>query len=338
MSAQTLMASAISLARNDASHAFPHVAGEEALVEVRDRVLSGLDRTREGLHWQLYDLQRLSSVDTTSFVEKGLMTPSFSRATGAGRGFAVYGEGLASLEVNGGDHIQLLGFRQGDRLSELWDMLTQLDDELETVTTYAFDSHRGYLTARPALAGTGMRVYATVHVPALMLTGRLAGAALELMAEGYGLAPLWGGAGGLMQISNLGRLGKPETEVLSQAEEVSRGMVEKERSVRKMLLRETPVSVRDHIGRAIGVAQHAWSVTFPEAVNLVSATVVGMEMGIVEAPGLPIDAAFDFTRRLQAAHVVTEKMQEKTGSLDSPEIDEIRARVLRMAFLGAEVR
>ena len=128
------------------------------------------------------------------------MTPAFAEGTGEGRGFAVYGEGQASLEINGVDHLRVLGFRDGDQLDALWSLLNLLDDQLETVLSYAFDPRWGYLSARPRQAGSGMRAYATLLLPALMLTGRLAGVAVELVGQGLGIAPLverrrGGGAG-----------------------------------------------------------------------------------------------------------------------------------------------
>jgi protein-arginine kinase len=56
----------------------------------------------------------------------------------------------------------------------------------------------------------------------------------------------------LIQVSNLGRQGKPEIETIQEIEDISRGIIEKERSVRKMFMRENPIQVRDHIGRALG--------------------------------------------------------------------------------------
>ncbi|HEY5528143.1 MAG TPA: hypothetical protein VIL51_01685 [Thermoleophilia bacterium] len=338
MATPGLMASGVGLSRNDVGAPFPHIEDVSALEAVRDKVLDALIETGDGPVWTVHDLGELSSLELACLAEKGLMTPGFARGTGFGRGFAVYGDGKASLEINGTDHLQLLAHRDGEHLSELWTMLNVLDDQLETAANYAFDPRWGYLTARPSQAGTGMRVYATVHVPALMLTGRLAAVALELLGQGFGIAPLWGGAGGLLQISNLARHGKPEAEVLQQVKEISKGMVEKERSVRKMMNRETPLQVKDHIGRALGVLQQAWSVTFAEAVSLVSAAQVGMDMGIVEVPELVTQTAFEFLRGLQPAHLMMEKMDSRSGCLENPEIDEVRARVLRNAFVGASVR
>jgi protein arginine kinase len=242
------------------------------------------------------------------------------------------------LEINGTEHIRLLGFRTGDRLTDLWSLLAVLDDHLESALTYAFDARWGYLTSRPSQAGSGMRVYATLHVPALMLTGRLAGIALELVTGGLAMTTLWGGAGGVVQVSNLGRQGKPEEEILEQIEVISRGIVDKERSVRKVLLRENPIQARDHIGRSLGVGQHAWSMSFPEAVNVLSAAQVGLEQGLVEVPGLPAGSVFDLMTRLQPAHIAMDHLDAKTGCLESPDIDQTRARLLREIFAGAYVR
>ncbi len=338
MSAVTLTASAMSLSRNDSTKRFCHVEEAAALEELRGEVLGTLKGGVWERPWRVYELDAMSPVEITHLVERGLMTPAFSEGTTQGRGFAVYGNNQASLEINGVDHFSLIGFREGDHLEALWSLLSMLDDRLETVVSYAFDPRWGYLTAHAAKAGTGLRAYATLHVPALMLTGKLAGTALELVGHGLGMAPLWGGAGGVVQISNVARQTGPESDIVNEVENMSRAITEKERSIRKMLMREHPVQAKDQIGRALGVAQHAWTISFQEAVNLISAAQVGVEQGLVECPGLAAESAFSLMSRLQPAHIVLEHMDVKTDVLESPEIDEIRARVMREVFAGSRVR
>ncbi len=338
MTSPVLTASAISLSRNDATRRFCHVEESAALEELCSEVLGALKADHWERPWRVYDLDGMSQVDVTHLVERGLMTPTFAEEAGEARGFAVYGNSQASLEVNGVDHFNLIGFREGDRLEDLWSLLSVLDDRLEADFQYAFDPRWGYLTAYPGKAGTGLRAYATLHVPALMLTGKLAATALELVGHGLGLAPLWGGAGGVVQISNVTRQTGPENEIVEEVEAMARTITEKERSVRKMLLREHPVQAKDQIGRAVGVAQHAWSMSFPEAVNLISAAQVGIEQGIVDCSALAAESAFGLMSRLQPAHIVIDHMEVKTDVLESPEIDEIRARVMRDVFAGSRVR
>jgi protein-arginine kinase len=171
-----------------------------------------------------------------------------------------------------------------------------------------------------------------------MLTGRLAGVAVELVNQGLGMSPLWNGAGGVVQVSNILPQGKPEVETLRRVSEVCVGIVEKERSVRKMLLRENPTQTRDQVGRALGVAQQAWSMSFLEAVNLISAVQAGRELGLVEGSGLASEPAFNLMTRLQPAHIVVDYMDGKTGCLESPEIDEQRAQLMRQIFADSSLR
>jgi len=337
MTRPVVTASALGLSRNLSGKRFPHAEDRGALEDLRAEVfeLLGGDWERP---WRVHDLESLSMVEIDHLVERGLMTPTFAEGSRPGRGFAVYGDGEASLEINGADHLRILGFRTGSRLTPLWTLLNQLDDGLETVFSYAFDPHWGYLSASPRQAGSGMRAYVTLQVPALLLTGRLAGVALEVAAHGLGLAALWAGAGGVVQVSNMHSQGIPESEIIQQIGEICKGVSERERSVRKKLLRENPVQARDQIGRALGTAKHAYSVSFHEAVNVLSAIQVGMEADLIDAPGVEADFAFGLMSRLQPAHIVVDYMDGKTGCLESPEIDEHRARVLREIFVDSVVR
>jgi protein arginine kinase len=338
MKAPAVTASALGLSRNEAGRRFPHAEDGAVLEELRAEIIDILRGGQWEQRWEVYDLEALTPVETDHLVERGLMTPVFAEGSGEGRGFAVYGEGQASLEINGVDHLRVLGFRTGDQLSALWSLVNQVDDRLETVLSYAFDPRWGYLSARPRQAGSGMRAYATLLLPALMLTGRLAGVAVELVGQGLGVSPLWSGAGGVVQVSNVVPQGKPEIEVLQQMSDVCGSIVEKERSVRKMLLRENPIQTRDQIGRALGVAQQAWSMPFLEAVNLVSALQAGRELGVVEGSGLASESAFRMMTRLQSAHIVVDYMDGRTGCLESPEIDQRRAQVLREVFADTILR
>jgi protein arginine kinase len=331
-------ATALGLSRNEDGRRFPHAEDPAILEDLRSEVMDVLIGGQWEQPWRAYELQALTDVEIEHLVERGLMTPGFAEGTGEGRGFAVYGEGQASLEVNGVDHLRVLGFRDGDQLDSLWSLLNSVDDRLETVLSFAFDPRWGYLSARPRQSGSGMRAYATLAVPALMLTGRLAGVAVELVGQGLGISPLWSGAGGVVQVSNVSLQGKPETEILAQVSEVCAGIVERERSVRKMLLRENPIQTRDQIGRSLGTAQQAWSVSFLEAVNLVSAIQAGRELRLVEGSGLATESAFGLMTRLQSAHILVDYMDGTTGCLESPEIEEQRAQIMREMFGDSSVR
>lgn len=338
MKTPTVAATALGLSRNEASRRFPHAEDPAVLEDLRTQVMDLLQADEWDSAWAVYDLESLGMVEMEHMVERGLMTPGFAEGVGEGRGFAVYGEGQASLEINGVDHLRVLGFRPGEQLESLWDLLNVLDDRLETVFSYAFDPRWGYLSSRTRQSGSGMRVYATMILPALMLSDRLTGVAVELANEGLGVSPLWSGAGGVVQVSNMVPQGKPEVETIEWVGRTCSDIMDRERSVRKMLFRENPVQARDQIGRALGTAQQSWSMPFLEAVNMISALEAGRGIGMAEAPCLERESAFSLMTRLQPAHIMVEYMEGRTCCLESPEIDEQRAQLMRELFADSRLR
>lgn len=337
MSGNPILATGLTLARNDSVLPFPHAADEETLRSVREQVERALTGRGAPGEWELFEFDSVPPTQRAYLVERGLMTPAFSEGSGPLRAFGLYQGGRASLEINGSNHVRMLGTGPGDVLSELWAMIDVIDDQIESGVTYAFDERHGYLTARVADSGTGLRAYMTVHAPALMITGRLGPMVAGLAREGLALAPLWSGAGGVFQVFNRKASGTSEGRITEVVARASRDVADQERTVRKRLLRENPVSVRDHIGRALGVAQNAWSVSSAEALTLVSSIQVGVAMGLVEGPGLDADGTLSLMRRIQPAHLVVEELGPGFAGLDDPRIDEVRARWLRRTFAGVRV-
>ncbi len=72
----------------------------------------------------------------------------------------------------------------------------------------------------PMQAGSGMRAYATLMLPALVLTGRLAGTAVELAAQRTRYSPLWGRRRGCRPGFQSGSQGKTESEIVQQIGEI----------------------------------------------------------------------------------------------------------------------
>jgi len=330
---QVVSATGLALQRNESVAPFPHVAKEADLQALSSRVVECLTRFEGATEWEVYPLDDLSLAVRALLVEQGLMTPEFARLSGAGRVLCVFGPGDASVEVNGSAHVRILGSRPGEKLPELWALLDSIDDYLEGELAYAFDTARGYLTASPAAAGTGLRAHVTVHVPALMVSGRLGPVAVGLASQGIGIVPVWEASGGLFQVFNKHTTGTNEAGILDRIGEATRQIAGKELTARKVLFQENPTRVRDYVGRALGVAQRAWSTTASEAVSLISAIRVGGELGILQ-PTLEAREAFALMRRLQPGNLVINEIRAAHGGLEDPGVDERRAAILRDTFGG----
>lgn len=337
MTDSVTLAAGLTVSRNEAVLPFPHAAHEDMLRAFRGRVEEVLSRGGVPGEWEFFDMDLISSAQRTYLVERGLMTPGFAAGVGSSRAFGLFQAGRAALEINGIDHLRMLGSGAADSMSEVWATLDSIDDMLETEIAYAFDEHWGYLTARAADSGTGLRAFLTVHAPGLMITGRLGPVAASLAQEGLALVPLWSGAGGVFQVFNRKALGTTEGRITEAVAQATRDIVEQERTVRKRLLRENSVSVRDHVGRALGVSKHAWSVSTAEALTLISSIQVGLSMDLVEGPDLDMGATLSLMRRIQPAHIIVDELGVGFAGLDDPRIDETRARLLRRIFAEARV-
>jgi protein arginine kinase len=332
-----ILVSSVAVVRNDAATPFPHAADEGALGDILDRVRGSLESDAGSGEWEFEGLDSVSTVRRTYLVEQGLMTPAFARERGPRRAYAFTRSGEAAVEVNGGEHVRLLASRRGECLSGLWSILDVLDDRLEAGLTYAFDDDWGYLTSSPAAAGTGLSAYATVHAPGLMVSGALGGVAMELVRRGLALLPLWEGAGGMFQVTNRGGGGARESAAIDAVAEAAHEVAEREQTVRRVFLRDDPVRVKDHIGRSLGIAQHAWSVSTAEALSLISAVEAGVAMGVVSGPGLTAQEAFSLMQRVQPGHLAVLEQGAADAGLDGPRNDEIRARILRDRFRDMRV-
>ncbi len=330
-----ILASGLTVSRNEIAAPFPHVGDDVSLRSVAERVQSALSHCGGPGEWEIQTLASLPPVQRNYLSERGLMTPSFAANGGAWRLYGLFQGGRAAVEVNGADHIRLLTSGPGEVLSELWATIDSVDDQLETEIPYAFDERWGYLTAHLDDSGTGLRAYATIHVPGLMITGRLGGIALGLVRQGLGLAPLWNGAGGVFQVFNKRAQGTSEGRITDSVAAASADIVDQERTVRKRLFRENAVSVRDHIGRALGTAQQAWSVSNAEGLTLVSSIQVGVAMGLIEDSGFGTEDTLLLMRRIQPAHLVVDEVGPGFAGLEDPQVDEVRARTLRRLFAGA---
>eukprot|EP01031_Cornospumella_fuschlensis_P002811 gene2811-3518_t len=94
-------------------------------------------------------------------------------ARAAGCAVVVDRKQSVSIMINEEDHFRIQGIRAGLNLRSAFQLVDQVDTELEAQLPYAFDDKLGYLTACPTNLGTGMRASVMLHLPALVLTDQI---------------------------------------------------------------------------------------------------------------------------------------------------------------------
>ncbi len=321
-----VMSSRIRLARNLEGQPFAHRATEAQQAKVAKAVKSALPAVKFLKGAMVLSMSDISVLDREFLVERNLISPEMAAAEG--KRVVVIGEKeMVSLMVNEEDHLRLQMMEPGLQLADAWRLAERIDVELESKLGFATMREWGYLTACPTNVGTGMRASVMLHLPALVMTKQISNVLrgitqLGLVARGMhgeGTEP----AGNLFQVSNQTSLGKSEDEIIDDIERMARQISGREQVARKMLLKRGQVRLEDRVWRARGLLTNARVISSSEALDLLSALRLGVDMGI--ANGIPRGVFNELFVLIQPAHI------QKLGgeALKAADRDQKRSDVIR---------
>jgi protein arginine kinase len=325
-SPEIAISSRIRLARNLNRVPFPQKASREEQKESFEKIKVACEDITYFRGAPILNLQEFDSVDRQFLLERHLI--SYEHSVGDGvRGLVIGDKEFVSLMINEEDHVRLQGMQPGLQLGQAWDILKQIDGEMDNRLDYAFSSDIGYLTACPTNTGTGMRASVLMHLPALVMSEEINKVLQALNKIGMVARGLYGEGtkvmGDLFQISNQVTLGPSEEGIIDNLERVVKQVIDYEFKGRKALFKENKGKIMDVIYRAYGVLVNARQISFAETMELLSKVRLGIYFG------LELDTEFDTLNELmiltQPAH-----LQESVGrELVPSKRDFIRAEMIR---------
>jgi protein arginine kinase len=291
--AHVVLSTRIRLARNVAGVPF----ATRAQAADRERVLEAI-----GTAWRAsplgkgsvrFLLDELEPADRLLLHERHLISRELADAPTAresGSGAGVLLSGSTGVMVNEEDHVRLQTLRSGFDLAQAYADAEQLDAALGGAVPFAFHPEFGYLTACPTNAGTGLRASVLIHLPGLVLTKEIAKVLQGLTQVGLTFRGLYGEGsevvGNFFQLSNQTTLGKSEEELLDHLGKIVRQVVTYEEQARQVLLRDAPTIIEDKVWRAYGLLRHARSLSFEEAMNLLSGVRLGAGLNLIPDVGV----------------------------------------------------
>ena len=271
-------------------------------------------------------MDNLTAMDKQILVERHLVSREHA-AKNVGSGLVLNKEETLCVMINEEDHLRMQALRPGLQLRSAWLAIDQVDSALEKRLDYAFSTDLGYLTACPTNLGTGIRVSAMLHLPALVLSEQINQIIQAVNKLGLAVRGLYGEGteafGNVFQVSNQMTLGEAETDIVERLNKVLTQLIEHEENARGSLLEKKPKMVFNHIGRAYGTLANAHSITSKETMNLLSLMRLGIDLGMF--PGAEralVDELFIVT---QPAHL----QKQFTEKLSAEERDVLRADMLR---------
>ncbi len=284
---EIVLSSRIRLARNLRDYPFPHYAGEKKLEEVIALTGKALEQPAPDIsRLKLVRLDAIDQLERMVLVEKHLISPNLVNNP-AHRGVVIRDDECLAIMINEEDHLRIQTMLSGLQLDQAWELADRIDDYLEATLDYAFDEQRGYLTACPTNAGTGLRVSVMVHLPALGMVDQVKKVLAALGHVGLNVRGIYGegteSIGNLFQISNQVTLGHSEEDLVGKVVSLTRQVVEQEKTARQALLKESRVQLENKVYRAYGLLTQSRLLTSHEAMHLLSDLLLGVEAGLVPA-------------------------------------------------------
>ena len=321
-----VMSSRVRLARNLKAFSFPGWAKKADRVRALEVVRPAVESLAQMEGAFSESMDNLTAMDKQILVERHLVSREHA-AKNVGSGLVLNKEETLCVMINEEDHLRMQALRPGLQLRSAWLAIDQVDSALEKRLDYAFSTELGYLTACPTNLGTGIRVSAMLHLPALVLSEQINQIIQAVNKLGLAVRGLYGEGteafGNVFQVSNQMTLGEAETDIVERLNKVLTQLIEHEENARGSLLEKKPKMVFNHIGRAYGTLANAHSITSKETMNLLSLMRLGIDLGMF--PGAEralVDELFIVT---QPAHL----QKQFTEKLSAEERDVLRADMLR---------
>jgi protein arginine kinase len=321
-----VISSRVRLARNVAGFPFMSRAAADVRHQVVQAVQAAIGGSIQSRPVHHVNVETLSSLDCQLLTERQMISRELARGDGA-RAVAISEGERHSVMINEEDHLRIQVLASGYCLEECREACDALDDQIEAGVPFAFHPRFGYLTACPTNAGTGIRISVMAHLPALRITREIkkvneAAQKINLAVRGlYGEGSQ--AMGDFYQISNQVTLGRTESELIANVQEVVSHIIGWERRVRQLLMRDNKAQLHDQIARAFGTLTMARTMSSEETMHLLSSLRMGLHLGLIE--NFDVASVNELFIHTQPAH-----LQKLHGEeLESAERNQLRASYLR---------
>lgn len=280
----------VRLARNLSTMPFPGVSLNdpgivEKLKDEAKRIVSNSSLLKQMLIID-FDRDGLSILDREFLVERHLISREF--ANGTGKILILDENETVSIMVNEEDHFRFQVLRSGLDAVEAWRVLRAIERDTDSTVNYAFRPPYGYLTSCPTNLGTGIRVSALCHLPALVESKEVnsvfeAATRVGIAVRGFygeGTSPI----GNFFQISNRNTLGYSEDDIVAQVENAVKKIADEELRARDVMIKNDRMRLEDRFYRAVGILSSARLMTSNEMMNLLSIIRLGIDLKLSDKP------------------------------------------------------
>jgi protein arginine kinase len=271
-------------------------------------------------------MDKISPIDRQFLIERHLISREHS-IDPEYKAVFISDREIISIMVNEEDHLRLQAIQSGFVLSQTWDIIKSLDDDLSSRLKFAFSQEWGYLTACPTNTGTGMRASVMMHLPAIVFTHQTNNLVSAVSKLGMTVRGFFGegteATGNFFQISNQVTMGHKEEEIIDNLKRVITQIIGQERGSREFLKAKKRDITEDRISRAYATLESAHIITSKETIELLSLVRLGIDLKFIT--NVDISTLNELFLLTQPAHL--QKLEGK--QLNAAERDIKRSQIIR---------
>ncbi|MDD3088337.1 MAG: protein arginine kinase [Candidatus Omnitrophica bacterium] len=283
--ANVVMSSRVRLARNIEGQLFYDRASDEQRDGTRRTVSLAVKRLERFSNAFFLDMRDTSDVDRKFLLERHLISKEHMQDVQT-KGLVVDENEVVSLMLNEEDHIRLQVLRSGFSVMEAWSLADAIDTELSHHLPFDYSRKFGYLTSCPTNTGTGLRASVMLHLPAMVMASQVESLYEAISKLGLTMRGFYGegteALGDFFQISNQVALGSSEMDILDNLERIVQKIIASEESTREEFLKKKKEEFEDRVFRSFGTLKSARIITSGEAIKLLSAVRLGVELGFIK--------------------------------------------------------
>lgn len=165
-----MVSSRVRLARNYDEYPFPEKMSREDAEKCVQRTLNALRELPDSFTYM--PLQSAGQLEKELLLEENMITAELLQHESYAAAL-IRQTHNASVLIHEKDHIRIVSMGSGDDLRSVAGYAFFLDELLQRKKPFAFDEQFGYLTASPAMAGTGFSASILLHLPILKRQQRI---------------------------------------------------------------------------------------------------------------------------------------------------------------------
>lgn len=233
---------------------------------------------------KLYEIWEKDKSFFNEYLDKNLISNTLLKNADKSS-FILNKDETVSIMINEEDHIKIQCTTSGLNLEDVLENIVKIDEGIEKNIKYAFDEDFGYLTSRIENVGAAMKVYISIHLPAITMSGEIEKISKRLKNKGLDIKGLYmdgsNSLGNIYVISNTASLGVTEENIICTIKEEILKLIADEYKFREIMTGKCKYELEDKIYRAFAILQHAVLLDFKEALDLISKVRLGIELSLI---------------------------------------------------------